>query len=238
MTMRTCQDVEPRLSEFADDDLGPAERADVSAHLATCADCSTLLADLVRIRDAATRLDSIEPPSHVWTSIAGQLPRGLAAGTRGDDGVVRRASPRRLLPWAAAAALTVTALGAYAISHRRPEVTTIAAADRDRQRLAEVAFEPTEAPAAYDRAIATLEAITRSRGGQVDPTVARTIATNLATIDRAIAESRTALVSSPDSLPARRSLIDSLQRKVDVLEQSVSLTSDAAEGDVRGPDRR
>src|SRR5689334_5069080 len=47
--MTTCQDIQPRLSEFADGGVAAADRAAIDAHLATCAACRGLLSDLQHI---------------------------------------------------------------------------------------------------------------------------------------------------------------------------------------------
>jgi CHASE3 domain sensor protein len=60
----------------------------------------------------------------------------------------------------------------------------------------------------------------------MDPAVSAALQTNLTAIDRAIAESRTALIDQPQSASARASLTDALRQKVDVLQTTVALVND------------
>ena len=67
--MLNCQDVHPLLSAFIDDELSGDERATVAAHLAGCAACRGLSADLGRIRQTARTLGPVAPPDHVWQKV-------------------------------------------------------------------------------------------------------------------------------------------------------------------------
>jgi hypothetical protein len=61
--------------------------------------------------------------------------------------------------------------------------------------------------------------------------------TSLTSIDQAIAESRAALLTNPDSEPARESLFEALRRKISVLQTTVSLINDMRQGDPAGASR-
>jgi hypothetical protein len=60
---------------------------------------------------------------------------------------------------------------------------------------------------------------------------------NLSTIDRAIADSRAALNTNPESEPARDSLFEALRRKVGVLQATVTLMNEMRNGNQDGAAR-
>ena len=86
----------------------------------------------------------------------------------------------------------------------------------------------------YERAIAELDALSKSSNGALDPAIAEMLRQNIAATDRAIAESQGAVRESPDNAPARDSLIEALRRKVDVLQATVMLMNDMRRGDQAG----
>src|SRR4029079_1026594 len=70
----TCDLARERISELVDGDLDRAARAELDAHLATCASCAALAEDLEVVRRASRSLPTLDPPERVWTAIARQLP--------------------------------------------------------------------------------------------------------------------------------------------------------------------
>jgi CHASE3 domain sensor protein len=89
----------------------------------------------------------------------------------------------------------------------------------------------------YERAIGELESVAASGQSTIDPALAETIQQSLGAIDSAIAESRTALVTNPESEPARASLFDALSRKITTLQTTVSLINEMRQGDQEGAAR-
>ena len=57
---------------------------------------------------------------------------------------------------------------------------------------------------------------------------------NLQVIDQAIAESRAALRSEPQSAPARDSLFEALRRKVSLLQDTIALMNEMRKGNAAG----
>ena len=70
----TCDLARERISELVDGDIDRAARAELDAHLATCAACAALAEDLEVVRRASRSLPTLDPPERVWTAIARQLP--------------------------------------------------------------------------------------------------------------------------------------------------------------------
>lgn len=253
--MRTCSDVQRDLSRYLDDDLPPDEQAAIAEHLASCEVCRGLEADLRQIRSRARTLGPVPPPGHVWLNVADRLRiedarearpsadferrppaprlrRSADASREGgtsnvETGSQSRRGARAAWPWLRlAAAVVVIGLGVYiaaSISRRAPAAPDNAARTVSVQDVAE---ELDQALAHYDRAVAGLETLAREDGASMDPAVSAALQTNLTAIDRAIAESRAALVDDPQSASARASLADALRQKVDVLQTTVALVND------------
>ena len=87
------------------------------------------------------------------------------------------------------------------------------------------------AMANYDTAIAALAGAAREGDSSMDPALAAKLQKNLDVLDRAIADSRSALAGNPDSVPARDSLLEAMQRKVAVLQQTVAVISEIRTGE-------
>jgi hypothetical protein len=82
--------------------------------------------------------------------------------------------------------------------------------------------------------IAKLEEAARADDAAIDPQTAATLKKNLEVIDQAIAESRAALNSEPQSTIARDSLFQALRRKVDLLQDTIALMNEMRKGDAAG----
>jgi anti-sigma factor RsiW len=76
------------IGAYLDQELDPATRREVAAHLASCPACSTRAEDLQRTSRQVTALGRERAPAHLTTGVRQRLARA-SAGTRG---------PLRLLP--------------------------------------------------------------------------------------------------------------------------------------------
>ena len=70
------------LNEYVEQALSPADHVDVMRHVAGCAECSVVVADLQRIIREAASLGHVAPPVHVWKQIESQLDRGSKRTTQ------------------------------------------------------------------------------------------------------------------------------------------------------------
>jgi len=121
----------------------------------------------------------------------------------------------------AAAAALVTVLGAaawFGLSLRPSNGGAEPVAE-----LARAASELQLAEQHYLNAIASLEQLTVRKDTTLDPAIAADIAQSLSSIDRAIADSRAALKTDPNSFVAQTSLLEALRMKVALLQETVSL---------------
>jgi hypothetical protein len=206
MTSFECAAFERRLAGW--DDEAAALSGGAGDHLATCPRCRALATDLWAIHAAVRALPPHAVPPAVWA----RLQPALAATPAASAGLVIRA------PWLAAAAVLLVAVGAtlgMLASGGRPSPAD--------EAVAQVAADLEAAEAHYLRAIAGLERLARMDDPALPPDVARVLQANLAALDGAIRDTRSALAARPDDDVARRGLFDALDGKVALLEQTVSL---------------
>ncbi len=240
-----CNQYAEAIQELADGTLGPVRRAELLTHLDHCDACRALAADLRRIRDAAASLDQPAPPERVWLQVAGRL--------RQEGRVVDSAAPRKrrmaLLALAAALVLTVggslwllypmrnTDAGTSSTSGPAGTAAPSASAGGNAagsDPVQSVADEFAKAEQHMQAGIAKLEAVAKADQTAIDPGTAATLQKNLVIIDRAIAESRAALKTEPQSAPARDSLFEALRRKVLLLQDTVALMNEMRKGNSAG----
>ena len=238
----TCPDVQRVLSDFLDGWLEPNERAAVRAHLSSCEACRTVHADLLRLRGAARTLGPSDPPDHVWLEVAGRIRLQEAPAVAPGAAPVRGPAPIQPRPhsrtgqWLGlAAALLLLTLGLYWMESRTPAAPTERAAAPAGTESA--TDQLNLALQEYERAISELESLAASGQSTIDPALAETIQNSLGAIDHAIADSRTALVTNPESEPARATLFDALTRKINTLQTTVSLINEMRQGDQEGAAR-
>ncbi|MEX2273213.1 MAG: zf-HC2 domain-containing protein [Vicinamibacterales bacterium] len=241
-----------RLQEQMDGALDPVIAREMDRHLADCASCRGLAADLAAIVDAAAAVKPIEPPAHVWLQVAGRwrhdntdlIARYQAAGT-----APRARRPRWHL--LVAAAVFAVAAGGGWIAWRATSAVDggtgvllprASAAERAGNASAEPLVETAQrdiqaAEQLYMRAIEGLEKAAASQKDLLEPQVAAMLDRNLEVIDEAIGESRAAMQSQPNSAVARESLFEALRRKAALLQNTISLVSEIGRGNQAGASR-
>ena len=220
-----------QLSDYLDDELSPAERAAVDAHLAGCGECTRTLASLRRIVAEASSLTPRPPENDLWPGIA-----------------ARTVQQRRIsftIPQLAAASLLLAALSGGAVvlllggtagrSQAANATATRAAVPEDPQPPAGslsaamgsdagLTSVVNVADAQYDEAVAELERALEEGRGRLDPTTISVVEQNLSIIDLAIAEARGALMADPSNGFLSGHLIEARRRKLDLLRRAAALT--------------
>ena len=205
-----------RLSEYLDDELTPAERAALDAHLAGCATCRAVLDDLTRVRARARALPDQRPANDLWPAIA----RQIATGRRGPR--VPALSVPQLL--AASLALMLASGGlAWLAAHRGVHASASAAAASPAWGAAPAWKSESSYAAAITQLEAALEAGRSS--GALDTVTVRALVHSLAVVDTAILEARRALAADPASAYLNHHLADTMRRKLDLLRQASAIVS-------------
>lgn len=240
-----------QLSEYIDDELTPAARAAVDAHLSACAECAALVADLRAVVSAARSVGEEPPTWDLWPGIA----RRLAPRSRGPQVVAIESRRARhfsfSIPQLAAASIAVALVSAgavwFAIRDGAGTLGPTASAPGSEEPITEGMEEPIrgaaedpvagiEEPATgvtvadgpepvgtfeYEAAVADLERLLDQAA--LDPELRRAIDENLAVIDQAIRQTREALEEDPDDVYLNTHLASTMQRKIDVLQGAARL---------------
>jgi hypothetical protein len=228
-----------RLSEYLDDELPPADRAALEAHLLHCVACGAVLADLKRIVARARNLEDRGPERDLWPGIAAQIGVSLTPGEPGEitrlDAARRRRRWSFSLPELAAAGIALMALSGGAAWLLHPGGTPPAAVAT--RPAATPALSPTGSPRvaltssrraagqSYDAAVADLEGVLTAGRGRLDTTTVRVIERNLATIDSAIAQAQRAVAADSANVYLNSHLAETMRRKLELLRQAAALVS-------------
>ena len=225
-----------RISDSIDGQLGAREEQELQEHLAGCAECREIAAELRNVVAAAHEAPMLEPASDLWPQIAARLgePAGkpslaqLAALSPMRAAGSAAHAPRRFsfsAPQLAAAAVMLMALSGAAVwmiggGPAAPAVSTgtiIQSAGGPPRTVQPVA---ATVPASYYDDVATLESALEENRGQLDPATVDVIERSLEAIDRAIADARSALAADPGNPYLHRQLDNTMRRKIDVLRRA------------------
>lgn len=224
-----------RLSEYIDGELTSAERAEIEDHLATCADCVALVADLRAVVAAAADVDDAPPANDLWPGIArrieerGRTPRIVPLESR--------RAPRRLsfsIPQLIAASIAIAVLSAAGVwtTLREPDTgatstPVVAEAPASSGGSTTLVSDDAEGSAVayeeYEAAVDELERLLHELGDQIDPATRTAIDQNLTIIDAAIQQTRKALQENPNDLYLNTHLASTMQRKIDLLQGATRL---------------
>ena len=222
-----CERYDDVLDDYVDgartaDRPGDARLAAFEAHLPGCARCQALVSDFGSIRRTAADLDEMIPPPRLWAKIASSIEANAQKPwwqrTLGD-------TFSTWVPVAAAAVLVLLVASAVWFSRTAPAAPPQVASTAP---PAETAVTPAEQH--YDEAIAGLQQLADAQKPSIDPKTLAVLQKNLAVVDRAISESRAALMNEPASTVAQESLLDALDTKVALLQDTVALGTDGVEG--------
>jgi hypothetical protein len=236
----TCDLARERISELVDGDLGRDARAELDAHLATCASCAALAEDLEVVRRASRSLPTLDPPERVWSAIARQLPaqtidrsagrsREFVKMTLAIAAVLLAAVAITLLVRRGRSAESQVAENAPAIQAPAQPAPQPGAQSADSADLKSLQSELQQAESHYENAIQKLETLAKDRR-TLNPQDAAILQKNLLLIDSAIGESRAALKAQPANEMAQESLFEAFRSKIVLLQDTISLINEMRKG--------
>lgn len=231
MSNETAHDaITNRLSEYIDGELDARERADVERHLDACASCRDVAEQLRAVAAQATALVDRAPDRELWDDIATRIGATGQRVTR----LVPRATRRFsfTLPQLAAAGLALMVLSGAAVWIAKtgdPRVdfppvagnTTLPDAATRAPEIAPVRLGDPH----FEGAVEDLERILAEGRSRLDPQTVRVLEQNLAAIDAAIEQSRSALEKDPANTYLNNHLAAAQQRKLALLRRATALTS-------------
>lgn len=221
-----------RLSAFVDGELWWRERRRLGEHLRRCPDCTAAVAELRQLASSAPSLRAdVEPSADLWPGIAARLtPRAAHHPARRRLPAAGWLLPR-LAPLGGIAVVLVLVALAW-IRHStiapvaRPPVPAPVSARSTTTGARAVPGAEASDEAEYDSRVASLEREARSRL-TFDRRVIDVLEENLATLDVSIANYRDALSAEPGDADLRARLTNARLRKLRVLQQAVTLSSEA-----------
>ncbi len=219
----TCDIFSRQLMDFLEGDVDGATRAAMEAHARECAECGMLLGDLRRVSDEASRLPALAPSRDLWSGIAARLETPVVPLVARHP---RWRSPRMITAGLAATLVLAVALGYETARRGGPPVAPSAPTDAGPAVLAgnrAANATPAAVERSYDAEIAGLRAVLDARRSQLDTATIGVIEKNLAVIDSAIAQCRTALGKDSASRYLMQSLSQSLDTKVRLLRIAAAL---------------
>lgn len=234
-----------QLSALLDGDLDAADAASVRTHVADCAACRAMLADLEALRQQARAWAEVEvAPAHdLWPALAARLdsPAHDTGSQAGGDGSRVVSGPARWyqrrwslgLPELALAASLAAAVGGALVWSRPaaapepPEAVAAApiVADAEPMAVDTSAVTPVSfADAQYDAAVVDLEHVLQEQRQRLDPRTVIVLERNLRIIDEAIREAREALAADPANAMLNAHLASARRRKLDLLRRATTIT--------------
>ena len=219
-----------RMDAYLDDELAPADRARVEAHIATCSPCAAelealraLIADIGRLPAAIAPERDLLPGIHAAVEQGAVVP--IHPGREAT--ALRERSLRSVRGWLVAAAVVLVALSAgttaLLLRDRGVPVTAVdgaASSSRPEPTPGLVRMEGVEAKLVA--ATADLERAISEQREQLAPETVRVLEENLAIIDVALAESRRALRDDPGNRALSEILMAMYERKLDLLRSAAA----------------
>lgn len=248
----TCAEFEALLPDYLEEALSDSDVASAELHLASCAECRALVADLREITRQAATLPALVPSRDLWPEIEARtqpkvLPLVAAAPTAAP--APHRHWSRMRLGAIAAALVGVTAIGTWQVAMRQrnanegqpavtasappasipspesvPGVPVTTSAGTAVTRVATVSPARPEAKVTLAEEIAKLRGVLTDRADDLDPTTIAILEASIATIDTAIAEAQAALTADPASQFLNQQLNKSLERKLGLLRKASLLS--------------
>lgn len=224
-----------RLSEYLDDGLSPADRAELERDLEADEELRVVLEELRGVKLAAEAVTDTSPDTDLWPAIADRI-----EAERVVDLSSARTARRTFtftVPQFAAAMVGALLMGSGALWMARSLVPD-AATEATRTVATPVAGQQTDGDvrlamtgaarnpsAKSDLAIADLELKLAEGRSTLDTSTVRIIEESLAKIDRAIESATVALEADPGNMWLNRHLADAKARKLRLLERAAVLSA-------------
>ena len=237
--MNGCERYLNAINELVDGTLGPLRRAELDLHLEGCESCRALLADLQTIARSAEALPPHNQPDRVWMQIAGRLHQ--EGRVTSAPAPAARSRSYTVLALAAALLLAVGS-SLFVLFPRDGQVSTpVAGVPDQHEATAPGNTDPddlvqgidSELAAGEQHFIKALDEMTKVRG-DLDPETLKTLQKEMLVMNKALAETRAAIRTDPQSAAARQSFYDVLKQKIQFLQDTIALMNKMRQGDAAG----
>jgi len=234
-----------KLSDYLDGELAAEERYAIESHLAGCAQCAAVLADLKRVVERARELEPRPPQADLWSGIAARIDRPNVVSF--ETAVAQRfGAAKRIsftLPQLAAAAallIAISGVAAWQTAERLAGRSTDESRSISSDASSAATVERPSAPAddvhlatagfadpQYEAAVADLEKAVKQGRGRLDKSTIAIVEHNLQIIDQAIEQARQALAADPANSYLTGHLFEARRRKLDLLRRAAALTTES-----------
>ncbi len=245
MTVSTidCRRFDDLLSDYLENTISLPMRAAMDGHVASCARCAAILADVRSIVDRAAALPELKPSRDLWPDVAARLDSPVVPISAAPSARRFRIPTWVGLAAAAAVLIVVTSVLTRQWVTNGDEATPNVAATPPVQApqpeslgtaVSSIPTSPASpsaptterarvsAAVTYGREIARLETFVRQRGEALDPTTKAIIENSMRIIDSALVEARAALARDPASRFLTDQVDQTLEKKMELL-RTVSL---------------
>jgi anti-sigma factor RsiW len=215
-----------RLSEYIDGDLSVAETEALESHLMACAECGRTLQQLRAVVTRAGQVIDREPSADLWSGIAARI---AVAEVELEASWATSPGKRRLsfsVPQLAAASVALMLMSAgtmYMMVGRNADEGLAVNPPAVQQRATPAQVSVRAVTRNYDAAVSELELVLAQNRTQLDTTTVRVLEQNLAIIDRAITDARSALGQEPANPYLSKYLDQAMQKKVQLLKRATGV---------------
>ena len=239
-----CERFLNAIHELIDGTLGPIRRAELELHLESCDDCRALVGDLRELARASESLVDLPPPAHVWPQIAARLQ---------EEGRVQPAAAHgswyrnRTMLGIAAGLVIVVGASLFVLRPRdtaAPAASTQVAAPAPAAATGTAAANATPAgnadPSAFvqslQKSAENLETAVHEakKLGALDPETTAAIENSLLVTNQAVKDVSARLNANPDDVAAQESFYETLKRKIQFLQNTITLMNEMRQGDAAG----
>jgi anti-sigma factor RsiW len=229
------------LSDHLDGELDAVQSTALEAHLESCADCRTTLVELRRVKDAARTLVGPSAPNDLWAGIASQIGTTGTSSAFGASPALPGATilefPRRrregfapLSRFAVAAGIALLLVAAGAVFVAKPALlgraftvtspgAQVAPETGSRAAIEQASFDPVQ----VESEISQLKRALEAGRGKLDPKTVTVLETNLAIIQKATEDAKSALAKDPANRDLQDYFATSVQRKLDFMKRTAKM---------------
>ncbi len=205
-----CAQFEAQLMAYLEHDLDALAHDWMYRHQVVCVACSSMVREVEGLVRSAAALPVLAPTHDLWTGIASRLDASVvplhsaaSAGSMPSSvaSLMSRGNGMRVrhLAIAATVLVAVSSSVTWRLAQWRVDGAAITASRDDGAANVAAIVPVVNADVTYEREIAALRAIVTERFTELDSTTVAELQRNLAIIDAAIADSRTALEKDPNS---------------------------------------
>jgi hypothetical protein len=219
-----------QFSDYLDDELADDERRAIERHVRECASCADVLDQLRRVIATAASLPAIPPGDQVWQAVSSRVREMPAVvpmtGRRFSFTVPQLAAASVLLAllsgWGALRLMAPQPVERSATSGNGAGTPT-GAATVEPITIGDFQYNDPQ----YDAAVGELQQALEHGRGRLDPETVATVESDLRIIDQALDDARRALISDPANSYLSDHVVDTRQRKLDLLRRAAALAADS-----------